>query len=136
MIEAAAALEAAVERSLAGMAERGVTEIMGERQRLGEILVEAERAGERARDLRNFERVGQPGAEMVAFVKDEDLGLVRKPAKGGGMNDAVAIAAKCATRGARRFQAQPAAAVARIAGIRCTRARRFHHHARPSGLAD
>jgi hypothetical protein len=59
VVEAAAGLEAAVERPLAGMTEGRVTEVMGERQRLGEILVEAERAGERAGDLGDFERVGQ-----------------------------------------------------------------------------
>ena len=51
VIEAAAVGEAAVERALAGMAERRVAEVVGERERLGQILVEPERAGERAGDL-------------------------------------------------------------------------------------
>ena len=58
------------------MAERGVTEIVREADGLGEVLVEAERAGDRAGDLRHFEAVGQPRAVVVALVIDEDLGLV------------------------------------------------------------
>ncbi len=102
-----AAGEAAIERALAGMAERRMAEIVGERQRLGQVLVEPERAGERAGDLRDFQRVGQPGAEMVALVEDEDLGLVGQPAEGGRMDDAVAIAAESV---AGRRSAAPGAA--------------------------
>ena len=47
VVEAAEVRQARIERALAGMAERRVAEIMGERQRLGEVLVEPERAGER-----------------------------------------------------------------------------------------
>ena len=83
MIEAAESAEAGVKRALAGMAERRMAEVVGERQRLGEILVEAERTRQRARHLRDLERVGQPGAVMVAFVKHKDLGLVLKPSEGG-----------------------------------------------------
>ena len=69
-----------------------MAEIVAERDRLGEIVVEPERAGERARDLRDLDRMGEPGAEMVALVMDEHLGLVGEPAEGGGMDDAVAVA--------------------------------------------
>ena len=69
-----------------------MAEVVGERQRLGQILVEAERAGDRAGDLRHFQRVRQARAEMVALVVDEDLRLVLQPAKGVGMDDAVAVA--------------------------------------------
>ena len=92
VIEAADAGETFVERALAGMAERRVAEIVRQRQRLGEILVEAERAGERAGDLRDLERMGQPRAVMIALVIDEDLRLVRQPAESGGMDDSVAVA--------------------------------------------
>ena len=47
MIEAAMGLEAFVERPLAGMAERGMAEVMGQRQGFGEVLVEPELAGQR-----------------------------------------------------------------------------------------
>ena len=83
VVEAAEAAEACVERALAGMAERRMAEIVRQRQRLGEVLVEPERAGERAGDLRDFQRMGQPGAVVVALVIDEHLRLVRQPAEGG-----------------------------------------------------
>ena len=92
VVEAAEIGQARVERALAGMPERRVAEVVGERQRLGQVLVEAERAGERAGDLGHFQRVGQPGAVVVALVEHEDLGLVLEAAEGGRMDDAVGIA--------------------------------------------
>ena len=41
VVEAAVGREAGIERALAGMAERRVTKIVGQRQRLGEIFVDA-----------------------------------------------------------------------------------------------
>ena len=50
------------------MAERRMAEIVGQRQRLGQVLVDAQRARQRARHLGDFERVGEPGAVVVALV--------------------------------------------------------------------
>ena len=71
------------------MAERRVAEVVGERERLGQVLVEPERARQRPGDLGHFQGVGQPGAVVVALVEHEDLGLVLEPAEGGRMDDAV-----------------------------------------------
>ena len=131
VVEAAVGREAAVERALAGMAERRMAEIVGERERLGEVLVEPERAGERARDLGDLEGVGQPGAEMVALVEHEDLGLVREPAEGGGMDDAVAVAAERVAGGRRRLRVEPAAALAPDRTHRARARCRFDRHACP-----
>ncbi len=51
VVEAAVSLHGAIERALAGVAERGMAEVMRQRDRLGQILVEAELAGDRAGDL-------------------------------------------------------------------------------------
>ena len=59
VIEAAEGGEAGVERALAGMAERRMAEIVGQRQRLGEVFVEARAAG-RAR--------GRPGSTSSVWV--------------------------------------------------------------------
>ena len=83
VVEAAAGRHLLVQRVLAGMAERRVAEIVGQRHGLGQILVAAQRPRQRARDLRHLDRVGQPGAVMVAFMGDEDLRLVLQPAEGG-----------------------------------------------------
>ena len=100
VVEAAEAGEAAVERALAGMAERRMAEVVAERGGLGQVLVEAERAGERAGDLGDLQRVRQAGAEMIALVEHEHLGLVGEPAERGRMDDSVAVAAEGAAGGA------------------------------------
>src|SRR5204863_8209605 len=51
VIEAAKVREALIQRAFAGVAERRVTKVMAQRRRLGEILVEPEHAGNRARNL-------------------------------------------------------------------------------------
>ena len=55
-----------MQRVLAGMAERRVAEIVDERHAFRQILVQLQRARQRAGDLRHLDRVGQPGAVMVA----------------------------------------------------------------------
>ena len=80
-----------VEHVLAGVAERRVAEIVPERDRLGEVLVQSERAGGAAGDLRDLDRVGQTRAEVVALVRNEDLRLVLQPAKRARMDDAIAV---------------------------------------------
>ena len=114
VVEAAEGREAVIERALAGMAERRMAEVVAERERLGQVLVEPERAGERAGDLGDFQGVGQAGAEMIALVEHEHLGLVRQPAERGRMDDAVAVAAEGAAGGAGRLGKAPAPAAPRI----------------------
>ena len=93
VVEALAeALHFAVQRLLAGMGERRMPDIVRQRQRLGQILVQLQDVGQRARDLRDFDGVGQAVAEMVGQPGREDLGLGLQPAEGTGMNHAVAVA--------------------------------------------
>ena len=100
---------AGVERVLAGVAERRVAEVVAERDRLGEVLVEREGAGQRAGELRDLDGVGQPGAEMVALVMHEHLRLVGEAAEGGGMDDAVAVALerRCGSANPARARSRP-----------------------------
>ena len=83
-----------VERLLAGVPEGRMPEIVAETDRLDEILVEAQRAGDPAGDPGRLERVGEPRAEVVALGVDEHLRLVAQPAEGLGVDDPVAIALK------------------------------------------
>ena len=117
VVEAAPRRHLFVERILAGMAERRVAEIMDQRDRLGEILVAAQRARQRAGDLRHLDRVGEPGAVVVALVGDEHLRLVLQPAEGGRMDDAVAVALERRARRALRLAIEAAARTRRIGGI-------------------
>ena len=91
----------AVEDVLAGVAERRVPEVVAERDRLGQVLVQAERAGDAAGDLRDLDRVRQARAEVVALVGDEDLRLVLEPAERARVDDAVAVARVLGPRVAR-----------------------------------
>src|SRR5262249_54167684 len=90
---------------------------MRERQRLGQIFIEPQAPGQRARNLRDLERMGKPCAIVIALVKNENLGLVLETAECGGVDDTVAIAAKGAAAGAGWLGVKPAAACFRVAGI-------------------
>ena len=117
VVEAAEPGHAFFQRILAGMAKGRVPEVVGQRQRLGEILIEAERTRQRTRDLGHLDRMGQARAVMVAFMRDEDLRLVLEPTEGGRMDDAVAIALELPARGRGRLADQAPAAPAGAAGI-------------------
>ena len=117
MVEAAEILQAGIQRPLAGVAERRMAEIMGQRQRFREVLVQPELPGQRASDLRHLQRMGQPGAVVVALVEHEDLGLVLQAAERGGVDHPVAIPPERAAGPARRLHDQPAAAAVGVAGI-------------------
>jgi len=117
VIETPAPGKAFVERPLARMTERRMAKIVRKRQRFGEILIQSERARERASDLRNLKRMRQPRAIMIALVIDEHLRLVRQASKGGGMNDSVAIPAEGIAAWTCRFIVASTPALRRIGGI-------------------
>ena len=81
VIEAAMLRQAFVQRALAGMAERRMTEIMGKSQGLGKVLVQAQCSSERAGDLHHFESMGKSRSIVIALVIDENLRLVGQPSK-------------------------------------------------------
>ena len=130
VIEAATRAQAAIERPLTGMPEWRVAKIVGERKRFGQVLVETERARQRARNLGDFQSVGQPRSKVIALMEDEDLRLVRQAAEGARMNDAVAITAEDASRRARGLGVDPAAAPPRVRRVGRPWDRRLDRHAR------
>ena len=87
-------MQAAVERLLADVSERRVPEIVPEPDRLGQILVEPQRPGDRPRDLRDLQRVGQPGAVVVSARGHEHLRLVLEAPERLAVDDPVAVALK------------------------------------------
>ena len=123
VIETAVGLHQRAQRPFAGMAERRVSEIVRQRDRLGQFRVEPERARHRARDLRGLHRMRQARAVVVALVVDEDLGLVFEAAKGGGMHDTVAVALERRAHRMRRLGETPSAAHPRQHRVRRERAR-------------
>ena len=108
-----------------------MAEVMAERQGLGEILVEPQRARKRARDLRDFERMGEPGAVVVALMKDEHLRFMGKPPKRGRVDDAITVAAKRVARRAHPLGMKPPAASARSRRVSGACDRRFNRHGAP-----
>ena len=98
VLEAAVRLHARVERILSRMTEGCVSEIMRERDRFSQVLVEMEPARYRAANLRDFKAVRQAGSKEIAFVIDEDLGLVDQAPERGAVHDAIAVALVLAAR--------------------------------------
>jgi len=93
VVEAEAVLaERVVEGALAGVAEGGMADVVGEGEGFGEVLIEAEGAGGGAGDLGDFEGVGEAAAEMVGGALGEDLGFAGEAAKGAGVEDAADVA--------------------------------------------
>ena len=62
------------------------------------------RSGDGARDLRDFDGVGESVAEMVGVAAGENLGLIFEAAEGAGVDDAVAVALEVVAVGMRRFR--------------------------------
>ncbi len=115
---AEARLEHRVEGVLARVAERRVPEIMAKSDRLGQVLVQTERAGDDTSDPGRFERVRQPGAEMVVAERREDLRLVLEAAEGLRMDDPVAVALEGRSKTAGLLVVAAAACLVRAHGVR------------------
>ena len=111
VVEAAKRLRHPVQRGLARMSERGMTKIVGECQSLGQILIHGKHARDRTRNLRHLQRVGHPGAVVVALVFHKNLCLVLQPAERSGMDQPVPVALITGPGGAFRFRIKPPAAV-------------------------
>jgi hypothetical protein len=98
VFKAAMVLHAGIQGVLPGVSKGRVAQIMRQRYRLGQFLVQAQQSRNRAADLRHFQAVRQTRAEMVALVVHEHLGLVFQAAESGGVHDAIAVALEFASR--------------------------------------
>jgi hypothetical protein len=123
VLEAAVLAHAGVQRILPGVAEGRVAEVVRQRHRFHQVLVQVQHSRDGAADLRHFQAVGEPRAEQVALVVDEHLGLVFQPAERGGMDDAVAVALELGARRGGRFGVP---APAGLTGMRGVGGKRFH----------
>ncbi len=103
MVEAAAmTLEAAVQRTLAGMPKRRMADVVNQCKRLRQIFVQTKRSGGPTCDLCDFNRVGQAAAKVVGGTTGKDLGLAREPPEGTGLHDALPVTLKGCARGTER----------------------------------
>jgi len=100
----------AVEFGLAGMAERRMTQIVGQRERLGKVGVEAENPGHGAGNLRHFQSMCQAVAEVIGKSSCKNLRLGFEAAEGARVNHTVAVALEGGAIGMFRFGIAAAAA--------------------------
>ena len=104
-----------VELVFSSVAEGRMPDVMDEGESFGKFRIKAERRGNRARDLRNFQSMRKPIAKMIGITNGENLSLGLKTAEGTRVNDAVTVPRVFAAVGMRWF---------RIAAA----AREFHTH--------
>jgi len=92
VVEAKAmAAQTLVERPLASMPERRMTDIVDQRQSFRQINVQAKRGRNLARNLCDFDGVGEPTAEVVGRAAGEDLRLARESAERARLHYPVAV---------------------------------------------
>ena len=107
MVEAAG--HQRIDHAFAGVTERRVPEVVPQRDRFGQLLVQAQDLGNGARDLRHLERVRESRPIMVARRRKEDLGLVLQAAERLAVDDSIAVALKCRADVVFRLGPEPAA---------------------------
>ena len=95
-------VEIFLQNAFAGMSEGGMPEIMPERRRLAEILIESQTARYSLCNLRHFKRMRQPRSVVVVLGREENLRLVHEPAKGFRMDYPVPVTLKCRANLTRR----------------------------------
>jgi hypothetical protein len=91
LVVAEALREEAGKQLLADVPERRMPDVVAQGHRLEQILVQLQRGRHRPADRVHLEDVGQPGAVVVAHRRQEHLGLVLRPPKRFGMDDAIAV---------------------------------------------
>ncbi len=107
-----------VQLALARVAEGRVADVVDEGQGFGEIGIQAQGAGDGARDLRDFERVREPVAKVVGIPCGKHLRLCFEAAEGARMNHAVAVPRVVVAVGMWRLGITPAARPGRVHRIR------------------
>ena len=117
VLEPAMGLHAPVQRILPGVPERGVAEVMGQRDRLHQVFVDAQRPGNRTPQLRHLQRMREPRAKQISLVVQKNLGLVNQPTECRRMHDAVTVTLVVVARGRCRLRVAAPARKRRVAGI-------------------
>ena len=119
VLKSAVAFHQAGKHHFALVTKRRMPEVVRERNGLGEIGVEAERAGNVPGTGGHFNRVREPRAEMIAGAAEKNLRLVFEPAEGARMNHAVTVALVLRAPDRRNFLVLATARVAAELGVRC-----------------
>jgi hypothetical protein len=110
-------LELIGEGGLAGVAEGRVPQVVRQRDRLRQVLVQVQGPGYRAGDLRHLQGMGQTRDEVVPHGSDEHLRLVLEPAERLAVDDPVAVALELRPQRRGRFGGLAAAALEALRGV-------------------
>ncbi len=89
-------------------------EIVRQRDRFRQILVQRQRARDRPANGRHLDRMRQPRAQVIARAIEEDLRLVFQPAESARMNDPRPVALKLRPISVTSFGKSPPPRVARF----------------------
>ncbi len=117
VLEAPVGLHELVQCLLALVPERGMAEVVGEGDGLGEVLVQLEGASDIAGDRGDFHRVGEARAQVIPGAIEKHLRFVFKAPKRPRVDDAVAVALVVGPQFRRRFLVDPAAALGAELGV-------------------
>jgi len=99
----AVAAHQAVELGFARVRERRMPDIVRERQRFGQILVQTEHPGDRAGDLRHLDRVRQAVAEVIRDAGSKYLRLIFETPERARVYDPVSVPLKFVSIGMRKL---------------------------------
>jgi len=88
-----------VENAFANVTERGVPEVMSESDRLHQVFVKVQPAGDSPTNLRHLDNVCQPRREVISNRCNEHLALVLQAAERVRVDNPVAIPLKGRTHG-------------------------------------
>ena len=81
-----------VQRPFPDVSVGGVPQVVPQGDGFGEIFVQAERTGQRARDLGDLQRMGQPGTVVIPLRGEKHLRLEFQAAEGLAVDDPVPVA--------------------------------------------
>src|SRR5689334_9767280 len=94
MLEPAMASHAFGQHFFSRMSERRMAQVVCERNRFRQILVQRQRSCDRATDRRHLDGMGKASSQMIARAVEKDLRLVFEPSEGTRMNDARPVSLK------------------------------------------
>jgi hypothetical protein len=92
MLKTTVIAHAMIQRILAGVTKWRVTKVVRQRNRFGQVFMQAQRTRNASRELRYLYAMREARAKQVAFVIHKYLRFILEPTKSGGVNNTVAIA--------------------------------------------
>ena len=107
-----------VQHALTGVAERRVPQVVPERHRLSQLLVQPQHLGDRTGDLGHLEGVRQARPVMVAGWREEDLRLVLQASERLAVNDPISVTLERRPNRIFGLLTQPALRIGALACVR------------------